>query len=100
MTVTAQHAVHSVQMKGSGQHSMLKINRRPGDLQQSDKQELHTVTWPAPALPFHRKRVTEGHNIRTKEEEEEEEEKGAAQKKKPQHGRRDKAINGYGVREE
>jgi len=68
----SQHAVHSVQTKSSGQHSMLKINRRPGDLQQSDKQELHTVTWPDPAQPFHRKRVTEGHNVRTTEEEEEE----------------------------
>lgn len=42
----------------------LKINSRPADPQQSDKQELHTVTWPA--QPF-----TQTHRPTEEEENEE-----------------------------
>lgn len=78
--VSAQHAVRRVQMEASGQHSMLKINSRPANPQQSDnKSSIRSLDQPRP----------------TDEEEEEEE---AAQKKRPQRDSRDKAINSHGVR--
>ncbi len=91
MTVSAQHAVQHVQMEASGQHSKLKINSHPADPLQSDKQELHTVTWPARPSPPHKHTDQQRRRRRRMR-------KGPMQKKRPQRGSRAKAINSHGVR--